>query len=182
MGRPALACALAPAHRKAQRQENVVEDRAVGDEVEHLENDAEVLGAESIPPRVGESGKVGPQDFEAPLGRRRDPGEQAQKRRLAAPRGTDEEHALALPQVEAVDREREGARARPSEAYARHADDAGRRRAAFLRASPRDVSWHAHIISPRSSEGLSRVTSCVLCALAVTTLTVRRSAPLNDLK
>ena len=38
--------------RKAQRQQHVVEDRAVGQQVEHLEDDAEMLGAEAIARRI----------------------------------------------------------------------------------------------------------------------------------
>ena len=44
--------ALARSCAKAQRQQDVVEERAVGQQVEHLEDDAEVLGAEAIARRV----------------------------------------------------------------------------------------------------------------------------------
>ena len=42
-----------------QRQHDVVDDAAVGQQVEHLENDAEVLGAEMIALRGGQLGDVG---------------------------------------------------------------------------------------------------------------------------
>ena len=56
--------------REAQRQHHVVEDRAVGQQVEHLEDDAEVLGAEAIARRVRQPRQVGAEHLE-PARRRR---------------------------------------------------------------------------------------------------------------
>jgi hypothetical protein len=58
--------------REAQGQHDVVEDRAVRQQVEHLKDDAEVLGAEVIAPGIGEPRQIGTQHLEVPRRRRDD--------------------------------------------------------------------------------------------------------------
>ena len=171
---PAFCC-------EAQRQQHVVEDRAVGQQIEHLKNDAHVLGAKLVPRRVRQLRDIRAQDVEASRLRRDDAGEQAQERGLAAAGRADQQHALARFEGEVVDRNRERSRSRPGEAHARHRHDAGRRADSRL-STIDDVHVGPHIMPPRSSEGLSRVTSYLFWALAVTTLTVSPWAPANDLK
>ena len=56
---------LATIARKAQGQHHVVEDRTIGQQVEHLEDDAEVLGAEAIARGVRQPCQVGAEHLDA---------------------------------------------------------------------------------------------------------------------
>ena len=95
---------LAAPGREAQRQHHVVEDRAVGQQVEHLEDDAEVLGAEASRADADSLVMSVPSISMRPACGATMPHKQAEEGRLAAAGRPDQQHALARGQGEVVDR------------------------------------------------------------------------------
>ena len=174
---PSRACGVG---REAQRQQHVVDDRAVGQQVEHLEDDAEVLGAEAVAGRGGQPGDVGAEDLDASRLRRDDAAKQAEEGRLAAARRADQQDALG----------RSAGRSRRPRARRRCAPArrSARPPCAMTSSVPvRGLAVAAAITFVRGlrscrrdrGAGLARVTSNLLCPLGVMTLTSSFSAPAN---
>src|SRR5690606_33088513 len=69
------------------RQGNVFNHRQVGQQVEHLEDVAAVVGAELIPSRAGQPCEILPQQADLPMVWQLDAADQAEQRGLAATGG-----------------------------------------------------------------------------------------------
>ena len=165
--------APAALRREAQRQQHVVDHRAVGQQVEHLEDDAEVLGAEAVARRGAELGDVGAEDLDAPRLRREDAAQQAEERRLAAARRPDQQNALARGQGEVA---RRRARRRRGRARLKRTSDMRMMSDGGDGGLGRDDNHEgappAYIMPARSMRGLARVTSNLVCPLGVITIDV----------
>ena len=116
---------------KTERQHHVVDHRAVGKQIEHLEDDAQMFRPEAVARRTSKPCDIGPQHIDCASLRGDDARKQAQEGGLAAARRADQQEPLALMQGEAVYGEREGVPARPGENHVRHLDD-GRGERAWL--------------------------------------------------
>ncbi len=160
--------------RKAQRQQHVVEDRAVGQQVEHLEDDAEVLGAEAVARRVDSRVRSVPSTSSLPACGATIPQSRLRNVDLPLPDGpTSSTRWRAGSAKSSIDSENDRA---PGQRK-RTPDILTTSGAEHVRCD----ALH-HMMPARSSVGLSRLTSYLLCPLAVTTLTVRSCAPANSVK
>jgi hypothetical protein len=70
LGRPGARHTSVPSFGEAQRQQHVVQDRQIGQQIEHLEDDAEVLGPEAIAPHRRHAREVVPEHHDPALHRR----------------------------------------------------------------------------------------------------------------
>src|SRR5579883_1115984 len=78
--RPALRQRTLPARlREAERQHDIVDHRAIGKKVEHLKNDAEMLGPKAVAGGAAKAGEVGAKHFDNALLGYDNAGEQAEK-------------------------------------------------------------------------------------------------------
>ena len=78
---------LAPAAaREIQWQQDVVQDRPIGQEVEHLKDDAEMIGSEAVARAALQAGKIGSQHLDLAALRPQDAANEAQQGALAAAR------------------------------------------------------------------------------------------------
>ena len=116
---------LAP-RRKPARQEHVVDQRQIGDEVEHLEHEADMVGAEGIARRTAQRGDLGTQDRDRSGLGLDDPAQQVEQRRLAAAARPADEQLLAAIDDEFGNIEDQRIPAAPAEADVGEADHAGR--------------------------------------------------------
>jgi hypothetical protein len=124
-GATVLEHALPSSPSETERQEHVVEDRQVGQEVEHLEDDAEVLDPEAIARRRRQSREVGTENADGAFARGEHAAQQAQQGGLAATARAGDEQGLPARNIESLHHEREGLAARPSEADASHGNSRG---------------------------------------------------------
>ena len=95
--------ALAPTAREPARQGDVVDHRQVGHQVEHLEDEADVVGAEAVAAPRRHRRELGPEDPDRPLPRARHPAEQSEQGALAAAARPFDEHPLPGRDLEARD-------------------------------------------------------------------------------
>src|SRR5262249_33583443 len=116
-------CTRFAALREAQRQDHIVDHGPVRQQIEHLKNNAVMLGAEAVARSTFAAGNSGAKHFVAPRLWRYDACKQAQKCGLAAAGRADQEQAFAFTQREGVNRQSEAMAARPSEAHPRHPND-----------------------------------------------------------
>ena len=94
-------CALCAPRREPAGQEHVLNHREVRDQIELLEDEADVLDAKPVAP--AQRRKLGAEDTDAPFLRGQDSGEQGKQRALAAAARTEEEYALARLDLKAFD-------------------------------------------------------------------------------
>lgn len=116
LGRIAVArCAAALLAGEDQRQQNIVDDRAIRQQVEHLKDDAEMLGAEAVERGAAQVGDRRARNRNrAPL-RRDDAAGEAQEGRFSGAGGSHNQQALAPPHGEAFDLQTEGIALPPRE-------------------------------------------------------------------
>jgi hypothetical protein len=93
--------AIPPPRRKGAGQQHVVERRQPGQQVELLEQEADVVGAKAVAGAAAELRDVGAEQFDRALLRQGDAAEQAEQGALAAAAGAVEEDALAGGEFEA---------------------------------------------------------------------------------
>ena len=110
-----LAGPLAAARREARCQGDVVEHRQIGQQVEHLEHEADAVGAQRVAACCGQLAEVGAEHGHAAGLWRQHAADDAEQRALAAAARSAQEHALATPDHEARHVEHRSAR-RPCEA------------------------------------------------------------------
>src|SRR5687768_4805803 len=93
-----LSCARrgVAAARDFERRHDVLQSGHRGDEVERLEDEAELAAAQARERVLGHARDVLAVDEDAPRGRRVEPRDEAEQRRLAAPRGADDRDELAV--------------------------------------------------------------------------------------
>jgi hypothetical protein len=87
------ATAVHPGDRR--RQLDVLAGAEAGEEVEELEDEAEIGGPEPGPLALAETADLAPVESQPPLARRVEGAEQVEQRALAAARGTDDRDQLA---------------------------------------------------------------------------------------
>ena len=94
--------ALAAARGKGAGQQHVVDRRQPGQQVELLEQETDVVGAEAVAGAAGEARDVGAEKFDAAGLRQGDAAEQAEQGAFAAAAGAVQEDAFACGKFEAL--------------------------------------------------------------------------------
>ncbi len=89
----------APTGREQPGQDHVLDHRKVGNEVEHLEYEADVIGAEPVPSRASQCRQILARHEDPPRLRLEDSTDQPEQRALAAATGSHEKDTLAAPML-----------------------------------------------------------------------------------
>ena len=102
--------------REAQRQQHIVENGEIGEQIEELKHEADVIGAQTIAARAAGEGEILAEEFDAAGSWRQDTGDEIQQRALAAAAGALQEHTLAAADPQLLDGEQVTISARPAKA------------------------------------------------------------------
>ncbi|MNL10653.1 hypothetical protein D3C87_1314600 [compost metagenome] len=101
--------------RELAPQQHVVQHGEVGQQVQLLEDDADVVGAKAVAPGAGQRTQIRPIHLDAAVRRGQHASQQAQQRALAAAAGAGDEDVLASAHLEMVHPQVRALLARPGE-------------------------------------------------------------------